>query len=267
MKGWVLPAVAVGMLASASIASAQTDTSVSAPADTTAGASTATTASTTTATPAATTSAPPPAGAPTAAAAATAAAADDHAAREAEHRRHRHFYVDLAGGYTYINLVQLNQSNFVPNPSLLSSSGYVGELGVGFQLSMFRFGVAGSYSRYQNFDVATAEVDLALVIPTPIVEPYIELGLGYGAIRNVDVVWSGMSQVVAIHGIAADLSIGLDFHLSDAIQLGVGADASLLNLQRQPVTAVNTIPNFDFTKSGSALGIQIHGLARLTFQF
>lgn len=212
-----------------------------------------------------------PAPAPSAGQAADAAARDDESEEDRERRRNRHFWIDLAVGYSYINLVQLDQSNFVPSTDLHSSSGVVFEGGLGFDISVLRIGAAGSYAQYQGFDVGTAELDLALVIPTPIIEPYIEAGIGYGWIGNVDVTKTmGMGSTAInapIHGIAIDLGVGLDLHVSDAVQLGIGVDASFLNLQRQRVTDLGTITNVDFTQTGNALGLQINGTGRITFQF
>ncbi len=197
-----------------------------------------------------------------------AAAARDDGDSDDDGERDRHFWIDVAVGYSYINLVALNQDNFVPEPDVTSSSGMAVEAGLGLQFSVVRFGLSGSYSRYDGFDVGTAELDLGIVIPLPVVRPYIEAGLGYGWIGNVGIDnGMGLSRTAQIDGIAVDLGLGLDFALSDLVQFGVGVDASLLNLQRQKVTALGTIPTFDFTEEGNALGIQIHGLARLTLQF
>lgn len=199
--------------------------------------------------------------------AADASVQDDAGAQENDHERNRHFWIDLAVGYSYINLIKLNQDNFVPQADVHSSSGIVVEGGLGFRVSVLRMGVAGSYAQYSGYDVGTAELDLALVIPTPLIEPYIEAGIGYGWIGNVDVA-SGSGAVTApIHGIAVDVGLGLDLNLSDAVQLGIGVDASFLNLQRQRVTALGTIANVDFRQTGTALGIQVNGTGRITFQF
>lgn len=198
---------------------------------------------------------------------ADAAARDDEAAEDEERRRNRHFWIDLAVGYSYINLIRLDQDNFVPSANAESSSGIIFEGGLGFDISLLRIGVAGSYARYSGYDVGTAELDLALVIPTPIIEPYIEAGIGYGWIDNVDVSSGSTTVTAPIHGIAIDVGLGLDLHISDAVQLGVGVDASFLNLQRQKVTELGTITNVDFTQTGNALGIQINGTGRITFQF
>jgi len=195
--------------------------------------------------------------------AAEAAAEDDD-----DGERSRHFWIDIAAGYSWINLVALDQSNFTPDPKTVRSSGPTIEGGLGVSFSIVRIGVAGAYARYASFDVATAELDLTLEIPLPLVQPYIEVGFGYAWIRNVDEMnGSGMNDIVPIRGIAADLGLGLDIHISDLIQFGVNVDASVLNLQRQRVTDLGTVTNVDFTKEGSAVGLQIHGMGRLTFQF
>lgn len=232
-----------------------------------------TTATATTTEATATTAAPAPPPAPAdAAAPASAGTAQTAAARDDDEdddgERRRFFWIDAAIGYSYINLVALNQDNFVPEPDLASSSGMTAEAGLGIQFSVVRLGLAGTYSRYQGFDAATAELDLGIVIPLPIVQPYIETGIGYGWIGNVGLEnMVGLTADASIDGIAVDLGLGVDFVLSDLVQLGVGVDASLLNLQRQKVTALGTITGFDFTQDGSALGIQVHGVARLTLQF
>lgn len=211
--------------------------------------------------PAAVAATPPPVPAETAAA---AESSDDDDEDDSEH-----FWFDIALGYSWINLVALDQSNFAPEPQTLTSTGPTIEGGLGVELSIIRLGLAGSYSRYKSFDVATAELDLTLVIPVPLVEPYIEAGIGYGWIRNVDETNMDLatSGIVPIRGIAIDLGLGLDIKISDLIQFGVNVDASILNLQRQRATELGTITNVDFTREGTAVGLQVHGAARLTFQF
>lgn len=188
-----------------------------------------------------------------------------------QHHRahHRHFWVDAAVGYSWVNLVALNQNNFTPKPEMLRSNGLAFEAGLGIELSVLRLGLAGSYSIYESFDIATAELDLAVVIPVPLIEPYIEVGFGYGWILNVDDTNSmtGAHDIVPIHGIAFDLGLGLDIELSKAFQIGVNVDASVVNLQRQGVTDLGTITNVDYTKPGTAVGLQLHGFVRATFQF
>lgn len=201
--------------------------------------------------------------------AADAAAASAESDSDDDGERSRHFWFDIGLGYSWINLVALDQSNFAPEPKTLTSTGPTIEGGFGVSLSIIRLGLAGCYARYESFDVATAELDLTLVIPTPLIEPYIEVGVGYGWVRNVDETNTMTMEhgLVPIRGVAVDLGLGLDIHLSDLIQLGVNVDASLLNLQRQRVTDLSMYSNVDFTKEGTSLGLQVHGMARLTFQF
>lgn len=223
---------------------------------------------------------PAPAPTPaTTAAHATPEPADAAATHSAAHPTHpdeddddgdrtRHFWMDFSAGYSWINMVALDQSGLVPEPTQQRSSGIVGELGLGFQVSVLRAGVAGSYSRYAGFDVVTAELDVAVVIPIPVVQPYIEVGIGYGAIRNVtETNTMGRVVTVPIHGIAIDAGLGIDINVSDVVQFGIGAEASFLNLQRQSVTNVGTIGNVDFSKPGNSVGLQVHGVGRITFQF
>lgn len=204
---------------------------------------------------------------PVAAAAPSSEPEDQPANNDGE--RSRHFYIDASIGYSWINLVALDQSGLTPDPQLTTSSGMIAEAGLGVQFSVLRLGVAGSYAYYGGFDVATAEVDVALVIPIPIIQPYIEAGIGYGAIMNVDET-NPMTMTTAhvpIHGIAIDLGIGFDLAISDVVQFGIGVEASFLNLQRQRVTELGTITNVDFQQPGNSLGLQINGVGRLTFQF
>lgn len=178
------------------------------------------------------------------------------------------FWIDAAVGYSWVNLVALNQDQLVPETDTVRSSGIVFEGGAGFEVSILRIGVAGSYAQYGGFDIATAELDLQLFARFPLVQPYIELGFGYGWVRNVDETSAGgTSFIVPIRGIAADLALGLDLALAEHFQLGIAVDASVLNLQRQRVTDLGTVTNVDFTQPGNSVGLQIHGFLRATLQF
>jgi hypothetical protein len=178
------------------------------------------------------------------------------------------FWIEASAGYSYINLLQIKDEGFTGEPDLLQGSGFIFEGGLGFEISILQIGVTSSYAQYEHFDILTAELDVTLVIPIPIIEPFIRVGAGYAHMGNVEVAMMGATPEKArIRGIGIDLGVGLDIHISDAFQLGFAFDASFLNLQRQKVTALGTISNVDFTQTGNAVGLQLNGTVRVTFQF
>ncbi len=185
----------------------------------------------------------------------------------AHHRRHRWFWLDVSAGYSWINLVALKNDNFAPTLSQNKGSGFVTEVGAGVQLSILRIGMTGSFARYStSFDVMTAELDAELVIPVPLVEPSIHVGFGGVWVGQVDfgtnTTYSGQ-----IHGIVADIGLGIDVHITDLLRLGVAVDGSFLNLQRQAVTDFGTLTSFDATQPGNSLGVQVNAQGRLTLEF
>jgi hypothetical protein len=211
------------------------------------------------------TQAPPPA-APAHAAPAPAPAAEEDEDEDEDHNEW--FWIEASAGYSWINLVQLNSEDFSEEPDLLQGSGFIFEGGLGFSVSILQIGLTTSYAQYEHFDILTAELDATLVIPIPIIEPFLRVGVGYAHMGQVEVAMMGGSPEKArIRGIGIDVGAGLDIHISDAFQLGFAFDASFLNLQRQKVTELGTITNVDFTQTGNALGLQLNGTVRVTFQF
>jgi hypothetical protein len=178
------------------------------------------------------------------------------------------FWLEASAGYSWINLVQINSEDFSEEPDLLQGSGFIFEGGLGVEFSILQIGVTSSYATYQHFNIVTAELDVTLVIPIPIIEPFLRVGVGYAHMGQVEVAMMGMQPEKArIRGIGADVGAGLDIHISDAFQLGFAFDASILNLQRQKVTELGTIAMVDFTRQGNAVGLQLNATARITFQF
>ncbi len=178
------------------------------------------------------------------------------------------FWIEASAGYSYINLLKLDGDNFTDEPELLTGSGFIFEGGAGISVSILQIGMTASYAQYENFDIVTAELDLTVVIPIPIIEPFIRVGVGYAHMGNVEVaMMGGTPQKARIRGMGVDLGAGLDIHISDAFQLGFAFDASFLNLKRQRATEIGTIADVDFTQDGNSIGLQLNGTVRLTFQF
>lgn len=183
-----------------------------------------------------------------------------------EHREW--FWIEASAGYSWVNLVQLTSEDFTAEPDLLQGSGFIFEGGLGFEISILQIGVTSSYAQYEHFDILTAELDATVVIPIPVIEPFLRVGVGYAHMGQVEVATMGsMPEKARIRGIGVDLGAGLDIHLADAFQLGFAFDASFLNLQRQKVTELGTITNVDFTQTGNAVGLQLNATVRITFQF
>lgn len=218
--------------------------------------------------------APAPAPAPHAAAAAPAATHTAAPAPSAEPEEDEDeddsewFWIEASAGYSWINLLKLDGDNFTDEPDLLTGSGFIFEGGAGISVSILQIGMTASYAQYENFDIVTAELDLTVVIPIPIIEPFIRVGVGYAHMGNVEVAMMGATpQKARIRGMGVDLGAGLDLHISDAFQLGFAFDASFLNLKRQKATEIGTIADVDFTQDGNSVGLQLNGTVRLTFQF
>lgn len=199
------------------------------------------------------------------------AAPHDAAAEEEEDEDEDHrewFWLEASAGYSWINLAQINSEDFTSEPDLLQGSGFIFEGGLGIEFSILQIGVTSSYASYEHFSIVTAELDATLVIPIPIIEPFLRVGFGYAHMGQVEVAMMGATPEKArIRGIGIDVGAGLDIHLADAFQLGFAFDASFLNLQRQKVTELGTISNVDFTQTGNAVGLQLNGSVRVTFQF
>jgi hypothetical protein len=173
-------------------------------------------------------------------------------------------------GWSYVDLVQFDNSNFIPAAEELSGQGFTGFVGAGIRLAtILTLGAKASLSSYTNFDVGTLVADIGLRLPAPTIEPYLRVGLGYGWVGAADYQVPENSDT-SVFGLVAEAGAGLDIYLDKIFAIGAGIDAAFLNLGRQrvedcaPSCMIDTVT---FDEDGDAVGLQLraHGHASLHF--
>jgi hypothetical protein len=173
------------------------------------------------------------------------------------------FYLQALGGYSFANVVQFSQENFVPEATELSGSGLFGGVGAGFRIYWITLGAQATLASYFGFELGTVGLDIGLHLPIPIVQPYLRVGFGYAWMGDADYTDPMLSRT-DVYGYAIDAGLGLDIKLARFLSLGAGFDAAFLNMTRQALTDGN-VTGVDIQEDGDAVGLQIRLHAQLTF--
>lgn len=173
------------------------------------------------------------------------------------------FYLQALGGYSFANVVQFSQENFVPEATELSGSGLFGGVGAGFRIYWITLGAQATLASYFGFELGTVGLDIGLHLPVPVVQPYLRVGIGYAWMGDADYTDPMLSRT-DVYGYAIDAGLGLDIKLARFLSLGAGFDAAFLNMTRQALTDGN-VTGVDIQDEGDAVGLQIRLHAQLTF--
>lgn len=192
--------------------------------------------------------------------------ADDDVAEEEEEDedRVRFAYLEVSGGMSWINLAVINQDNFVPEFESMKGTGFAVGGGAGFFLSFVTLGVQAEYANHDGFDVGVVALDLGIRIPTPHIEPYLRVGIGYAWLFNLDrPIWS---DVGSIRGVAADVGLGFDFMITKLLAVGIGVDAAVFNVRRSGTSGA-PVGMVVLEDDGDAVGVQVSALAQLNLHF
>lgn len=208
-----------------------------------------------------------------------AADAERHRAREDEDeddgRKADLLWIEGGFGYSYVNLAQFSQSNFIPGIDQYKGSGYVGHVAAGFRLFFLTLGARGTIAAYPdlNFDLWSVMADVALRLPIPIVEPYVRLGVGYAFMGSADYARPADSSV-SVYGLTIEGGVGVDIYLNPYLSIGGGLDVVYLNLTRQRVDRCESSMSPDcrpgdvnFEESGDAVGLQMRLSGHLALHF
>lgn len=194
--------------------------------------------------------------------------ADDEEAEdeEEEEDRFRFAYLEVSGGMSWINLAVINQDNFIPEFETLKGTGFAVGGGAGFFLSFVTLGLQAEYANHDGFDVGVVALDLGIRIPTPHIEPYLRVGVGYAWLFNLDgMMWP--ADVGSIRGVCADIGLGFDFMITHLIAVGIGVDAALFNVRRSGVSGAPRVGTVVLEEDGDAVGVQVSALAQLNLHF
>lgn len=138
-----------------------------------------------------------------------------------------------------------------------------GGAALGFRIYFLTLGARATIASYFGFEIGTAGLDVALHLPIPLISPYLRVGLGYAWMGDAD--WSdpGLSST-DVHGLYADVGLGLNIKLARILSIGAGFDAAFLNLGRQSIRDGGTISDVNLEESGDAVGFQLRLHAHIT---
>jgi len=181
-------------------------------------------------------------------------------------------WIEALFGYSYIDLVQFDNSNFLPDIDRHQGNGYVAGGAAGFRISFLMIGARGTLASYEGFDLATVGLDVHLRIPLPVIEPYFRVGAGYAWVGAANYDVPDQSDV-SIFGLAIDAGAGIDVYLDEIFAIGVGMDGVFLNLSRQRVdmdgcgSMDSDIGTVNFQEDGDAAGLQLRAHAHASLHF
>ncbi|MFW6051766.1 MAG: hypothetical protein ACODAU_11360 [Myxococcota bacterium] len=180
------------------------------------------------------------------------------------------FWIEPFFGYSYVNLVQFRQDNFLPSNDKIEAHGFAGGLALGFRIWWISLGARGVAARYPDFYIGSAMFDAALRVPLGPLEPYVRAGLGYAWVGNPNFDDLGSTEI-DIHGLIAEAGAGLDFWLTDVVVLGFGVDATFLNLTRQGDEGCGggacRVNDVQLDDDGDATGFQLRAQGHIGFRF
>ncbi len=173
-------------------------------------------------------------------------------------------------GYSYVNLVQFSQDNFLPSVDRYKANGWTAGVAAGLRVAILMIGARGTLASYPGFEVGTATGEVHLRLPAGSLEPYARVGFGYAWVGNANYNVPEQSET-SVYGLVLDASAGLDVYLDKIVALGVGIDGAWLNLSRQRLDedqcAPDCVGEVSFTSDGDAAGLQLrlHGHISLHF--
>lgn len=179
--------------------------------------------------------------------------------------RTRLFYVEASAGYTWANLGVVRNDNLVPEIQRLEGHGYALGAGAGFFIKFLTLGLVFEFADHDAFDLGTLTLDLGIRIPTPFIEPYLRVGIGYAWMFGLEEFREESDS--PIRGVAVDLGAGFDFQISDLVAIGIGVDVALFNVRRSGVDGAPTSLDIELGEDGDAIGVNVSGLASVSFHF
>jgi len=215
----------------------------------------------------ATSTTPTPATAQTATTGPTESALEDDESTDegpGRHNRRRFFYLEASAGFSWIKLGLMREDNLIPDIDTLDDSGYALGGGAGFFVSFITLGVQAEVAMHSNFSLGTVLLDLGIRLPTPHLEPYLRFGIGYAWMFNSNLI-PGVD--VAIRGVAANLGIGFDYMISPLVAIGIGGDATVINVRRSGISGIPSPANIDLSEEGDAIGLQVSAMVQLSLHF
>ncbi|MEM1034207.1 MAG: hypothetical protein AAGN82_27965, partial [Myxococcota bacterium] len=202
----------------------------------------------------------------------------DRAREEDSGRGLKWFYVDVEGGYQYLDFDAFGADDSELTADLLDTGASGGFVGVGAGLTLARILTFGPRFRagfFENGSIFTVGGEVGLRIPIGLVEPHVSLGGGYAAVGGLGGPLEGVIEAADIQGGYGRVGGGLDFWLGRYVTAGFGASWAVLGLQRGPVGS-DRIASLDgltpgrrriLETDGTGIGSSVSVVGRIGLQF
>ena len=178
-------------------------------------------------------------------------------------------WLEVIGGYSFVNMRAISYKNLFPDVVALSGSGFAAGAAAGVRLSFLSIGGRATLASYPGFEVGTAGAEITLRLPTPTVEPWVRAGFGYGWLGTANYNTPGESET-SVYGYVVQGAVGIDVYLGKVVAIGAGFDVDILNMARQPLTVgagFVSPTGVDLTKDGNAVGLQLRGHVAISLHF
>jgi hypothetical protein len=178
-------------------------------------------------------------------------------------------WIELFGGFSWVDLRAIDTDNFYPEFVRLSGTGPAGGLAAGFRIEFVSVGLRGSLAHYgDGFEVGTAVAEVSLAIPIPVVKPFIRAGFGFGwhGDSNAESAMIPMDAQTTVFGWAFNAAVGLDVYLAHWFAIGAAFNVDILNMSRQSFDEPAGNPgDVVFEETGDAVGAQARGQLSVSF--
>jgi len=204
----------------------------------------------------------------------------DDAKEEDSERGLKWVYIDVEGGYQYVDLNTFEADESSLTVGFVKSNSSGGFVGAGAGLTLGRIFTLGPRFRvgfFDNWQLFNVGGDIGFRIPIGLVEPHFSLGGGYAAVGSLKGALDGVRDAISIRGGYGRVGGGLDFWLGNYVTLGLGASWEFMGLARPGVSLDRLDPQTtnDLTEArrrvleaeGSGYGSTISMLGRLGVQF
>ena len=176
-------------------------------------------------------------------------------------------WIEAIGGYGFVNMRAISYDNVYPELVQLTGEGLAAGLAAGVRISFLSIGGRATLASYTGFEVGTAALEVTLRLPTPVVEPWIRAGFGYGWLGTANYDEPTLSET-SVYGYVIQGAIGIDIYLGKVVAIGGGFDLDVLNMSRQALSTMPVSPaGVDLTRDGNAVGLQIRGHVALSLHF
>ena len=179
----------------------------------------------------------------------------ERAEREDAGRGLEFLWVDVEGGYGYMDLQALSSSSLLDGTVLSDQSGGLAlGAGAGVRFIFLTFGARFRLTRLDDFDLWTLGGEIGLHLPHGAFEPSFTLGLAYaGAAPSAE----GLdAEGLDMSGVSARLGANIEYYVNPLLSFGARGTVEMLALWRSGAEQPAGSPIVQFyAEDGSGVGV------------